>query len=127
MNTPLGRFGLYTMYSDIGEENAGEAARLAEALGFGTLWLGASQLPELRPLLEATEHIVVATGILNIWQSDPKQVGRDFAELERNFPGRALLGIGIGHREAQSQYTRPLSAMRTFLQELDSTTPGVPS
>jgi hypothetical protein len=52
----LGEFGIWTTYRAIGEENAGEAAKLVEALGFGTLWLGGSpQLPALGPLLEATE------------------------------------------------------------------------
>jgi probable F420-dependent oxidoreductase len=116
----LGRFGVWTSYRAIGEENAGEAAKVVEDLGFGTFWLGGSpQLPKLRPLLEATGRIVAATGILNVWQSDPEQVRRDFAQLEADFPGRVLLGIGIGHPEATSEYKRPLSAMRTFLDGLD--------
>jgi probable F420-dependent oxidoreductase len=80
----------------------------------------------VRPLLEATERVVVATGILNVWQSDPDQVARDFAGLEEDFPGRVLLGIGIGHPEATSDYSRPLSAMRDFLDRLDATATPVP-
>ena len=50
----LGRFGVWTAYRAIGEENAGEAAALAQELGFGTFWLGGSpRLPSVRPLLEA--------------------------------------------------------------------------
>jgi probable F420-dependent oxidoreductase len=117
----LGRFGVWTSYRAIGEENAGEAARLVEELGFGTFWLGGSpQLRELRPLLESTERIVAATGILNVWQSDPDKVRRDFAALEADFPGRVLLGIGIGHPEATSEYERPLTAMRRFLDGIDA-------
>ncbi len=94
---------MWTSYRALGEENAGVAARLVEELGFGTFWLGGSpQLPSLRPLLEATERIVVATGILNVWASEPERVASDFAELEARFPGRVLLGIGIGHPEATS-------------------------
>ncbi len=123
----LGQFGVWTSYRVIGEENAGEAARLVEDLGFGAFWLGGSpQLPALRPLLEATQRIVVATGILNVWQSEPERVARDFAELSRDFPARLLLGIGIGHPEATSQYRTPLSAMRSFLDGLDSATEPVP-
>jgi probable F420-dependent oxidoreductase len=123
----LGQFGVWTSYRVIGEENAGEAARLVEDLGFGAFWLGGSpQLPALRPLLEGTERIVVATGILNVWQSEPEQVARDYAELGRDFPARVLLGIGIGHPEATSQYTMPLSAMGEFLDGLDSATEPVP-
>ena len=123
----LGEFGIWTSYRAIGEENAGEAAKLVEDLGFGTLWLGGSpQLPALRPLLEATERIVVATGILNVWASEPERVTRDFAELEEDFPGRVLLGIGIGHPEATSQYRKPLAAMRSFLDALDAAAAPVP-
>jgi probable F420-dependent oxidoreductase len=123
----LGEFGIWTSYRAIGEENAGVAAKLVEDLGFGTFWLGGSpQLPALRPLLEATERIVVATGILNVWASEPERVARDFAELEERFPGRVLLGIGIGHPEATSQYRKPLVAMQSFLDALDARAAPVP-
>ncbi len=123
----LGQFGVWTTYHAIGEDNAGEAARLAEDLGFGTFWLGGSpQLPALRPLLEATERIAVATGILNVWASDPEQVAHDFAELEARFPGRVLVGIGIGHPEATSDYKKPLTAMQAFLDGLDHAATPVP-
>ena len=50
----LGRFGVWTTHRQIGEENAGAAARLAEECGYGTFWLGGSpRLPQVRPLLEA--------------------------------------------------------------------------
>jgi probable F420-dependent oxidoreductase len=124
----LGKFGVWTSYRTIGEEAAGEAAAIAEACGFGAFWLGGSpQLPALRPLLEATERIVVATGILNVWQRDPGQVARDFSELEREFPGRVLLGIGVGHPEATSRYRTPLTAMRAFLDGLDQAAAPVPA
>src|SRR5581483_3401366 len=123
----LGEFGVWTSYRAIGEENAGAAASLVEQLGFGTFWLGGSpQLPALRPLLDATERIVVATGILNVWASEPKQVASDFAELEARFPGRVLLGIGIGHPEATSTYRKPLAAMQAFLDGLDTAATPVP-
>jgi probable F420-dependent oxidoreductase len=40
------------------------------------------------------------------------------AQLEGEFPGRLLLGIGIGHPEATSEYRRPLAVMREFLDGL---------
>ena len=123
----LGEFGVWTSYRAIGEESAGVTARLVEDLGFGTFWLGGSpQLPALRSLLEATERIVVATGILNVWASEPERVARDFAELEAGFPGRVLLGIGIGHPEATSHYRKPLAAMQAFLDGLDAAAAPVP-
>jgi probable F420-dependent oxidoreductase len=120
----LGQFGVWTSYRAIGEANAGEAARLVEDLGLTAFWLGGSpQLPALRPLLAATERIIVATGILNVWPNDPHQVARDFADLNSEFPGRILVGIGVGHPEATSGYRAPLSAMREFLDGLDHADP----
>jgi hypothetical protein len=63
MQVDLGKIGVWTTYRAIGEENAGEAARLVEKLRYGVFWLGGSpRLPSVRPLLEATESLVVATG-----------------------------------------------------------------
>jgi probable F420-dependent oxidoreductase len=123
----LGEFGVWTTYRALGEDNAGVAAALAEDLGFGTFWLGGSpQLPALEPLLEATDRIAVATGILNVWASEPERAASDFAELDARFPGRVLLGIGIGHPEATNNYDKPMAAMQAFLDGLDAATPPVP-
>jgi probable F420-dependent oxidoreductase len=116
----LGRFGVWTSYRWLARENAGEAAGLVERLGFGALWLGGSpRLPDVRPLLEATETLVVATGIVNVWANEPSALAAEHAELAEVFPGRLLVGIGIGHPEATSDYTKPLSTMRAFLDGLD--------
>lgn len=124
----LGKVGIWTAYRAIGgEENAGEAAALVESLGYGALWLGGSpQLPTVRPLLEATEGLVVATGIVNIWAYEPMLLAAEHAQLTRDFPDRLLLGVGVGHPEATSDYTRPLSAMRGFLDGLDAAEVPVP-
>lgn len=123
----LTEFGVWTSYRQIGERNAGEAARLVEELGFGTFWLGGSpRLPSVRPLLEATSRLVIATGIVNVWANEPAKLAAEHAELRREFPGRLLLGIGIGHPEATSDYTRPLTTMRSFLNGLDGAAEPVP-
>lgn len=91
-----------------------------EALGYGTFWIGGSPSTEdARPFLEATSSMTIATGILNVWQHEPAEVAAGYAALERDFPGRFLLGIGIGHPEATSDYTRPLATMRAFFDGLE--------
>jgi probable F420-dependent oxidoreductase len=123
----LGEIGIWTSYRAIDERDAGEAAKLVEGLGYGTFWLGGSpRLPTVRPLLDATERLTVATGIVNVWQYEPATLAAEHAELAREFPGRLLLGIGIGHPEATSDYTRPLSKMRQFFDGLDSAATPVP-
>jgi len=117
----LGRIGVWTSFGPFGAERAGEAATIAEALGFGAWWVGGSpQARDVRPILEATSSLVAATGILNVWRSDPAQTAAAAAELRAAFPGRFMLGIGIGHPEATSDYRRPLTAMRAFLDALDA-------
>jgi probable F420-dependent oxidoreductase len=117
----LGKIGVWTTYYSVDRSLAGEAARLAEQLGYGAFWLGASPaVSDVRPLLEATSTLVAATGIVNVWPSDPGETAAADAALRADFPGRFLLGIGIGHPEATSEYRRPLSTMRAFLDGLDA-------
>ncbi|HET7052285.1 MAG TPA: LLM class F420-dependent oxidoreductase [Solirubrobacteraceae bacterium] len=123
----LGRIGVWTSYRQIGEEHAGDAARLVQDLGFGTFWLGGSpRLRSVRPLLEATDRLVVATGIVNVWSYDPAELAAEYVQLAEEFPDRVLVGIGIGHPEATSQYATPLAAMRAFLDGLDQADTPLP-
>jgi probable F420-dependent oxidoreductase len=116
-----GTIGVWTSYRPCGIERAGEAAKLVEQLGYGAWWVGGSpRLPDIRPILEATSTLTAATGILNVWSNDPAETAAQDAELREAFPGRFVLGIGIGHPEATSDYRRPLTAMRGFLEGLDS-------
>ena len=127
MTIELGQFGVWTSYRAIGEENAGDAATLAERLGYGTFWLGGSPNPaRVTPLLAATERLVAATGIVNIWQTEPHMAAAETAQLQADYPDRFLLGIGVGHPEATSDYKHPLKATRDYLDGLDSAQRPVP-
>jgi probable F420-dependent oxidoreductase len=117
----VGKVGVWTGYRPFGIERAGEAAKVIEQLGYATWWLGSSpHVPDVRPILDATSTLVVATGILNVWINDPAETAAADAALRADFPGRFMLGIGIGHPEATSDYRRPLTAMRAFLDGLDA-------
>jgi len=105
-----------------------EGVEEIEALGYSATWVGGSpSLADVRPYLERTSTMTIATGILNVWQHEPAAVAAGHAELTRDFDGRFLLGIGIGHPEATSDYTRPLTTMRAFFDGLDAAQPSVPS
>ncbi len=113
--------GIWTGYRPFGIARAGEAAKLAEQLGYGAWWVGISpHVPDVRPILEATSTLVAATGILNVWSNDPRETAAADAALRAEFPGRFMLGVGIGHPEATSDYRRPLRTMRAFLDGLDA-------
>lgn len=111
----LGRIGIWRSK----RHGASDLAQI-EALGYGAFWIGGSpSVEEARPYLETSSSMPVATGILNIWQHRPEDVAAAQRRLVADFPDRFLLGIGVGHPEATSDYTRPLKAMREFFDGLD--------
>lgn len=98
-----------------------EAAAELEELGYAAIWLGASPgIRHARPLLEATSRIVVATGILNIWEHDAAEVAAQQAGLAKDHPGRFLLGLGASHSAIVKDYRKPYSTMVEFLDRLDA-------
>jgi probable F420-dependent oxidoreductase len=121
MATPvsLGAYGVW-----LGEGMVTAAiARGLEEQGYGTLWLGSANgkvLEGARVALEATQTISVATGIVNIWTSDAEATAASYHRLEKMAPGRFLLGVGVGHREANgSDAVKPYQAMNDYLDVLD--------
>jgi probable F420-dependent oxidoreductase len=112
----LGRLGIWRRHQE-GLDGVAEI----EALGYGTLWVGGSpSLDQVQPFLERSSTIAVATGILNVWMHEPGDVAARRAKLERAFPGRFLLGIGVGHPEATAEYQSPLAKMGAFFDGLDA-------
>jgi probable F420-dependent oxidoreductase len=123
----LGEFGVWTSFRTVAEEDGPAAAALAESLGYGAFWLGGSpRLRSVGPLLDASERIAVATGIVNVWQYEPAQLAAEYADLAREHAERLLLGIGIGHPEATAEYATPLAKMNSFFDGLDAASPPVP-
>ena len=117
----LGRVGVWSSFRSFGIDRAPEAAKIAEQLGYGAWWVGGSpHVPDVTPVLEATSTLVGATGILNVWINAPAETAAADAVLRAKFPGRLMLGIGIGHPEATSDYGRPLATMDAFLDGLDA-------
>jgi probable F420-dependent oxidoreductase len=118
----LGRIGIWRRHVA-----GAEALAELEDLGYGTLWLGVSPGPaDVRPFLAGTSTLTIATGILNVWRHDPADVAAAHGRLNDEFGGRFLLGVGIGHPEATSEYRRPLATMRAFLDGLDAAERPVP-
>jgi probable F420-dependent oxidoreductase len=119
---PLGQIGIWRR-----RQEGVDALQELEALGYGIFWIGSSpSVEDARPFLEQTSTLTVATGILNIWQHEPADVAAAHADLRRAFPGRFLLGIGVGHPEVTSEYRKPLAATRAFFDGLDAAPEPVP-
>lgn len=123
MTVNLGSIGIWHVRPHLDTALATEA----EKLGYGALWLGGSppaDLTAVEELLDATERIAVATGIVNMWQADPVETARSYHRIEAKHPGRFLLGVGVGHREATQEYQKPYDKIVSYLDVLDAE--GVP-
>ena len=98
-----------------------------ETFGYSAVWVGSSpSVEQARPFVQASATMTVATGILNVWQHDPRDVAAAHAELSRESGGRFLLGVGIGHPEATAEYRSPLEVMTAFFDGLDAAGTPVP-
>src|SRR6201996_1508286 len=105
----LTKFGVFTGPRLVVDDELPDAAKLAEQLGYGALWRGGSPEPaKLGPVLAATDRLVAATGLVNVWSPPPAVPAAQPHELVTAYPERFLLGIGIAHREATAEYRRPL-------------------
>ncbi|OFJ54283.1 LLM class F420-dependent oxidoreductase [Mycolicibacterium grossiae] len=114
---PFGVFGHYEQFRTLSPQQL----RDIEALGYGAIWAGGSPPAELDwvdPILEVTETIAVATGIVNIWTAAAGPVAESFHRLEATYPGRFILGIGVGHPEAHTEYKKPYDALVDYLDQL---------
>ncbi len=116
----LGRFGVFGHYSQW-QQLSGAQLRDIEGLGYGAIWAGGSPPAELEwvdPILAATDSLQLATGIVNIWTA-AGPTADSFHRIDKEYPGRFLLGIGVGHPEAHTEYRKPYDALNDYLDELD--------
>jgi probable F420-dependent oxidoreductase len=114
----LGRYGVWT-----GGPVRPEQAAEIENLGYGAVWVGASPAADLsfvEPILEQTDTLQVATGIINVWSSPAEEVAESYHRIEEAYPGRFLLGVGIGHPEHTQEYRKPYDVLVEYLDQLDA-------
>jgi probable F420-dependent oxidoreductase len=119
MTVELGRYGVWCTQRALDPKLAVEM----EALGYGAVWIGGSPPGDLalaESLLDATQRLAVATGIVNMWSTPAEEVAASYHRLEAKHPGRFLLGVGIGHPEATQEYRSPYATMVDYLDRLDA-------
>jgi probable F420-dependent oxidoreductase len=125
----IGRVGIWTFYFERQPaDRVRAAAAEIEALGYGALWIpeamGREAFTHAGLLLAATQRLVVATGIANIWARDPMATAAAQKTLAEAYPDRFLLGLGVSHAPLVEgvrghRYERPLAAMRAYLDAMD--------
>jgi probable F420-dependent oxidoreductase len=106
------------------------AVRRLEELGYPAAWtnevIGKDALVQLSVLLAATERMALGTCIANIWARPPQTAHAAAAQLWQAYPGRFVLGLGVGFAQqalsVERDFGRPLGAMRDYLARM--TTPG---
>jgi probable F420-dependent oxidoreductase len=126
-----GRFGLF-LGSLAGQGAIAERRVIAEVeeLGIGTVWYGEAVGREAFShgaiLLAATQRLVVASGIANIWARDPQAMATGARALGEAWPQRFILGVGVSHapmvQRRGHRYDRPVAAMREYLEAMDRAT-----
>jgi probable F420-dependent oxidoreductase len=105
-----------------------EAAAEIEGLGFPAIWFPESitsreAFSHASWLLASTEHIVIASGIANIWARDPVAMANGWRMLSDAYPDRFVLGMGVSHAPSVGRrggvYARPYAKMRDYLDAMD--------
>jgi probable F420-dependent oxidoreductase len=116
------------------EERA--AVATIERHGYGAAWFGEGPvnreaLSHAALLLQASERIIIATGIASIWARDATAAINGANTLNEAYGERFLLGLGVSHAPAVSSrghdYAKPLTAMRTYLDAIDAGTYSAPA
>jgi probable F420-dependent oxidoreductase len=113
----LGQFGVWRGAS----QSTPDLAAGLERLGFGAIWLGGSpdgDLGIVDDLLDATSTLVVGTSIVNMWKDDAALVAQSFGRITGRHPGRFVLGVGAGHREATEHYASPYQTLAAYVDRL---------
>lgn len=108
-----------------------EAVGRLERAGYGTVWAnevigGKDTLVQLAVLLAATERMTFGTCIANIWAREPQVMHGGAAVLAQAYPGRLVLGLGVGYPAqaagAGREFGSALATMRDYVSRMDGET-----
>lgn len=125
----LGRIGAWTFDIErLAAVAARDYVRELESLGIRALWipesLGSKEIfAHAGVLLGATDRLVIASGIANIWARDATAMANGHRTLSEAYPGRFLLGIGVSHapvvKMRGASYDKPVESMARYLEAMD--------
>ena len=127
----LGRIGIWWSGSwHLADDRSFDVPAALEELGYGALWSSGRFDPGLSPhfggILSGASNAPVASGIVSIWVSEAAELAAGVADLERRFPGRFLLGVGVSQSLVVQDYDRPYARMVAYLNALDAAEIPVP-
>jgi probable F420-dependent oxidoreductase len=88
---------------------------------------GKDGLVQLGVLLAATERMTFGTAIANMWARPPQTAHGAAALLADAYPGRFVLGLGVGYpfqaAQVGREYGRPLAAVRDYFEQMTAEQP----
>lgn len=124
----LGKYGVFMFNEGIRAPQLRDTARAIEGLGYGAVWypeaVGREPFSTAALLLDATERLVAATGIVNIHGRDPMVTAMGQQTLNEMSGGRFLLGLGVSHKmfvEPRGHtWGRPLATMRSYVEGVNA-------
>jgi probable F420-dependent oxidoreductase len=125
----LGQIGAWTFDIErLTAAAAREYVRELEGLGIRALWipesLGSKEVfAHAGLLLAASDQLVIATGIANIWARDATAMANGNRTLCEAYPSRFLLGMGVSHapvvKMRGASYDKPVESMARYLDAMD--------
>jgi alkanesulfonate monooxygenase SsuD/methylene tetrahydromethanopterin reductase-like flavin-dependent oxidoreductase (luciferase family) len=101
-----------------------DLARLAETRGYESIWVpersGKDAFSQLTAYALSTQRVQLGTGIATIYSRTPSLLAMTAGTLDLISGKRAILGLGIGHREGIEQghgmaFGKPLRRMRQYV------------
>ena len=119
--------------SSIEPQSMAPAAKKAEDLGFGELWFAEDYfftggISGATAALGATDEIPIGTGIVSALVRHPALLAMEVATIERMYPGRFVVGVGVGTPDWLDQMglmpSSPLSAVRECIVGMRSLLEG---
>ena len=137
LRAALGRVGVWSSALQTRAAHAAWAALdTYRSTGYRATWIpetlgGKEVFAHAAVLLAGSPHMLVATGIANIYARDPMAMANGARALAEAYPDRFLLGIGVSHAPSVvargSVYERPVARMRAYLDAMEATSYSGPS
>ncbi|MGH7908109.1 MAG: TIGR03620 family F420-dependent LLM class oxidoreductase [Candidatus Binataceae bacterium] len=115
--------GIFAFLDAMSGPETARFARTAESLGYEALWYpewyGRESFTHAAYLLGATERLIIATGIANVFKRSAVSAISAANTLAEIYPERFVLGLGVSHAPSNARrgidYQKPLTHMREYL------------